>query len=217
MAHDLRTTLSPVYTKLLGLLLKLLPRSISAPALTALLATLASLFKHLLVPSIHLDLLSQTWTSIRQVLPKCLPEIQRAFAEVWGGSVLRRLKSSAREKAVLLMAEGVEGIEDTSAWMFVFACKVRSVSPFYIYTTDIYDAVCIANHAHGDSIHSYPSHKLSLDVFIQRRRHLHTYSSYTNSSYPSCQKCRPIFLGWRVSGHLFLYHRRRAARTGVPP
>lgn len=124
LAHDLRTTLSPVYASLLETLLTFLPRSIAAPALTALLATLSGLFRYLLVPSIHLDLLQQTWSSFHSTLPKCTAEVQRAAAEVWA-SVLRRLKTSAREKAVLLMSTNLTGVEDASAWMLIFACKVR--------------------------------------------------------------------------------------------
>ncbi|KAF9461848.1 hypothetical protein BDZ94DRAFT_790553 [Collybia nuda] len=122
MTHDLRTTLSPAYPDLLGRLLKLLPRSITAPALGVLLETLSTLFKFLLVPSIHFDLLEKTWTAVRDIMPTCLPEVQRAMAEVWG-SVLRRLKTAAREKAVTLLAEKAEGVEDASAWVIVFACK----------------------------------------------------------------------------------------------
>lgn len=123
LAHDLRTTLSPVYADILAKLLDFLPRSIATPALTALLATLSGLFRYLLVPSIHLDLLQQTWTSFHAILPSCSSEVQRAAAEVWA-SVLRRLKTSAREKAVLLMANNLDGVETASAWMLVFACKV---------------------------------------------------------------------------------------------
>ncbi|KAG0701153.1 armadillo-type protein [Suillus ampliporus] len=122
LAHDLRTTLAPSYADLLEVLLRLLPRPIPAPSLTALLATLSGLFKYLLVPSINLDLLDQTWSSFRAVLPTCNSDVQRAAAEVWG-SVLRRLKSVARERAVILMAKNLEGVEDASAWMIVFACK----------------------------------------------------------------------------------------------
>ncbi|KIJ63496.1 hypothetical protein HYDPIDRAFT_133895 [Hydnomerulius pinastri MD-312] len=136
LAHDLRTTLSPVYGDLLAKLLNFLPRPIAAPALTTLLATLSGLFRYLLVPSIHLDLLQQTWSSFHSVLPSCSPEVQRAAAEVWA-SVLRRLKTSAREKAVLLMANNLDGVEDASAWMLVFACKsvsqtVHTTSPSLI-------------------------------------------------------------------------------------
>ncbi|KAG1788657.1 armadillo-type protein [Suillus plorans] len=122
LAHDLRTTLAPSYADLLEVLLRLLPQPISAPSLTALLATLSGLFRYLLVPSINLDLLDQTWSSFRAVLPTCNSDVQRAAAEVWG-SVLRRLKSVARERAVILMAKNLEGVEDASAWMMIFACK----------------------------------------------------------------------------------------------
>ena len=123
LAHDLRTTLSPVYAEILAKLLDFLPRPIATPALTALLVTLSGIFRYLLVPSIHLDLLQQTWSYLHAVLPGCSPEVQRAAAEVWA-SVLRRLKTSAREKAVLLMANNLDGVETASAWMLVFACKV---------------------------------------------------------------------------------------------
>lgn len=129
MTHDLRTTLSPIYTDLLQRLLKLLPRSISAPALTALLETLSVIFKFLLVSSIRLDLLDATWPLIRNVLPKCVSEIQRAVAEVWG-SIIRRLKLAARERAVRLVAETADGLEDASSWIIVLACKVRSLPVF---------------------------------------------------------------------------------------
>jgi len=119
----LRSTLAPSYPDLLKSLLKLLPRSISAPALTALLATLLSLFKYLLIPSTHTQLLETTWSFLRQTLPNCLPEVQRATAEVWGAT-LRRMKAPARERGMVLMAESIEGIEDTAAWVTVFACKV---------------------------------------------------------------------------------------------
>ncbi|KAI9063947.1 hypothetical protein FKP32DRAFT_1603293 [Trametes sanguinea] len=44
LAHDLRTTLAPEYPRILKRLLQLLPRSLSAEALTALLATFTALF-----------------------------------------------------------------------------------------------------------------------------------------------------------------------------
>ncbi|KAG2102831.1 armadillo-type protein [Suillus discolor] len=127
LAHDLRTTLAPSYGDLLEVLLRFLPQPILAPSLTALLATLSGLFRYLLVPSINLDLLDQTWSSFRAVLPTCNSDVQRAAAEVWG-SVLRRLKSVARERAVILMAKNLEGVEDASAWMMIFACKSISQS-----------------------------------------------------------------------------------------
>ncbi|KAJ6513279.1 hypothetical protein C8R45DRAFT_857772 [Mycena sanguinolenta] len=133
ITHDLRMTLSPVYLnpvlpRLLALLLR--SKTISAPALTALLATFTALFKFLLIPaasSTELELLDKTWTCVRDILPRCLPEVQRAMAEVWG-SVLRRLKPEAKEKAVVLLAESVidqsaGDVQDAVAWCAVYACK----------------------------------------------------------------------------------------------
>ena len=124
ITHDLRTTLSPAYTDILTRLLNLLPRSLSPAALTVLLETFSSLFKYLLVPAISTTLLEQTWAGVRAILPNCLPEIQRAMAEVWA-SLLRRLKTTSREKAVVLLAESVVDVEDAMAWIFVYACKVH--------------------------------------------------------------------------------------------
>ncbi|PBK92675.1 hypothetical protein ARMGADRAFT_967204 [Armillaria gallica] len=122
---DLRSTLSPVYTDILHELVALLPRSISAEALTILLSTFSLIFKHLLVSSADPELLEQTWTAVRSILPKCLPEIQRAMAEVLG-ALLRRLKAAAREKITALVAADVTGIDDAAAWLFV--CAFKSVS-----------------------------------------------------------------------------------------
>ncbi|TFK26306.1 U3 snoRNP protein Utp20 [Coprinopsis marcescibilis] len=122
MAHDLRTTIAPAYIDVLQRLLKLLARSISPAAVTTLLETFNSLFRYILVPSIHLELLEQTWGMIKATLPQCIPEIQRAMAEVWG-SVLRKLKTAARTKAVTMLAAEAEIIDDASAWVLVFACK----------------------------------------------------------------------------------------------
>jgi hypothetical protein len=123
MAHNLRTTISPIYTDLLKKLLSLLPRSISPPVLTCLLETLSSLFRYLLIPSFDIALLDQTWYAICQVVTKCLNEAQRAVAEVWG-SCLRQMKKEVREKSVVLLADRMGDIENTSAWVLVFACKV---------------------------------------------------------------------------------------------
>ncbi|KAJ7035036.1 armadillo-type protein [Mycena alexandri] len=122
ITHDLRMTLSPVYLDpVLPRLLALLLRSkiISAPALTALLATFAALFKFLLIPAsstTELQLLEKTWICIRDILPRCLPEVQRAMSEVWGG------------RAVILLAESVieqteSEVQDAAAWCVVYACK----------------------------------------------------------------------------------------------
>lgn len=102
--------------------MNLLRRSISTEALTTLLSTFTLLYKHLLVSSTDPEQLALTWKSVRETLPKCPPEIQRAMAEVWG-ALLRRLKTSGREQAVTLAAADVVGAEDAIAWVFVCACK----------------------------------------------------------------------------------------------
>ncbi|KAJ7227174.1 armadillo-type protein [Mycena pura] len=133
LTHDLQITLSPLYLDpILPRLLALLQRSktITAPALTSLLATLAVVFKFLLVPAstgADLQLLETTWVRIRDALPCCLPDVQRALGEVWGG-VLRRLKPEAKERALLLLCQGVvdssrADVQDAVAWCVVYACK----------------------------------------------------------------------------------------------
>ena len=116
--QDLHTTLSPVYATILDALLQLLARSIPPEVLTTLLSTFAVVFKYLLDAK-----LEETWKAIQYILPKCLAEIQRAFAEVWG-AVLRRLKVAGREKAVLLMVQDLDRVDDAVAWVLVSACKV---------------------------------------------------------------------------------------------
>src|SRR6266403_2601338 len=124
LVHDLRSIILPSYDDLLNRLLRLLSRSISAAALTTLLATFSSLFRHLLVPATEPDLVQRTWKCVCVVLPECNSEVQRAMAEVWG-SLLRRLRASRREVAVEVMASDLAGVEDACAWAYVFACKVR--------------------------------------------------------------------------------------------
>jgi U3 small nucleolar RNA-associated protein 20 len=121
--HDLRSIILPSYDDLLNGLLRLLPRPISAAALTMLLTTFSTLFKYLLVPATEPDILQRTWERVRIVLPECNSEVQRAMAEVWG-SLLRRLRASRREVAVEIIAEDLSGVEDACAWIYIFACKV---------------------------------------------------------------------------------------------
>ncbi|KAI0302300.1 armadillo-type protein [Multifurca ochricompacta] len=120
--HDLRSIVLPSYNDLLHHLLQLLRRSIPAAALTTLLATFTSLFKHVLVTSNEPHILERTWKLVRIVLPECNSEVQRAMAEVWG-SLLRRLRASRREAAVELMAEDLSGVEGACTWAYIFTCK----------------------------------------------------------------------------------------------
>ena len=191
MTHDLRTTLSPIYADLLKKLLSLLPRSISPPVLTCLLETLSSLFRYLLIPSINLALLDQTWDAISQVLPKCLGEIQRAVAEVWG-SCLRRMKKEAREKSVVLLADRTGDIEDTSAWALVFACKVCIVIICFKYKFIHTSTVCITNIAHIDVLNIYASPRLLSLRKLKYKYDIHTHSPKLDCSSSSCEKCGTV-------------------------
>lgn len=117
LIHDLRTTLAPLHTDILKQTLRLLPRSLSAQTHTMLLETFSALFKYLLIP---LETTDEAWSAFLDVVPKCNPEVQRAVAELWG-SILRRLKSGAREKITLAIIASAN--PDVSAWVFVSACK----------------------------------------------------------------------------------------------
>jgi hypothetical protein len=140
--------------RLLVLLLR--SKTISAPALTALLTAFTALFKFPLIPassSTELELLEKTWTCIRDILPRCLPEVQRAMSEAWGG-VLWRLKPEVKERAVVMLAQSVVDknageVQDAIAWCVIYACKVRQ--PFLSYFLSAY-------------IFSSPSRKLSIHV-----------------------------------------------------
>lgn len=212
MAHDLRTTLSPVYPDLLTRLLKLLPRSITAPALGILLETLSTLFKFLLVPSIHLDLLERTWIAVREILPTCLPEVQRAMAEVWG-SVLRRLKTAARDKAVTLLAEKAEGVEDASAWVIVFACKVRH--------TNLHTHLILI-HCHSvrlpDPTYSHHfDHGTAIDRALSKQRSradIHAHPARPDLPDPPRQKRGPILSSRGPTGPP-IYHSLEGHRHGT--
>jgi len=127
MAHDLRTTISPVYPSFLQQLLALLPRTISALALTSLLETLSSLSGYLLILAVNPNLLKETWNKVSSVLPKCSVEIQRAITEVWGG-VLRKLKPGPREEA----KKECRDAEDASVWVVVFASQVPRSFNFFV-------------------------------------------------------------------------------------
>lgn len=196
MAHDLRTTLSPIYSDAVQKILSLLTRSISASALTALLETLSSLFRYLLVPAINFKLLEETWDMVTSILPKCLGEIQRAFAEVWGNT-LRRLKAGPRERAMTLLAERVEGLEDASAWVVVFACKVGSIlflicDRFANYSLP----VRLPDTPYMLSFNLHTNFVIS-SVYTKSCADAHAVTAVVDCAYSSCQKCRPVCLPGR--------------------
>jgi U3 small nucleolar RNA-associated protein 20 len=160
-AHDLRSIILPSYDDLLDRLLRFLPRPVSSAALTTLLATLSSLFKHLLVPATESDIVQRTWRCVSVVLPECNSEVQRAMAEVWG-SLLRRLRASRREVAVEVMASDLGGVEDACAWAYIFACKV--CTGVYLSGKSLMNyprLVRVANTSYSYSIHSCTASPIS--------------------------------------------------------
>lgn len=125
---DLRSTLSPSYATILKSLLHFFPRNISPDSLTALIETLATLFKHSLPYSSEDDFseVDSTWEELCSTVVKCKPEIQRALGEVWPG-VLRRLKKDARCRMVrkMLGTSNDLDVADFISWCLVSTCKVR--------------------------------------------------------------------------------------------
>ncbi|KAG6860769.1 hypothetical protein C0995_007801 [Termitomyces sp. Mi166 len=176
MAHDLRTTLSPIYSDVLTHLLKLLPRFISAPALTALLETFSALFKFLLVPSP--DLLEETWEQLRATLRNCFPEIRRAMAEVWG-SILRRFKPAVRAKAVNLLTAHVEGAEDAVAWIIVSACKSVSQT-LHTATPSIFSQLLEAHLSNEDTENTYILIRRTLTALIHHVKNSTAFAPLTD-------------------------------------
>jgi U3 small nucleolar RNA-associated protein 20 len=192
LVHDIRTTLSPSYEEILSHLVALLPQRISADAITALLASFSALFKHVLIPSGDLQLAERTWAYFKNILPKCNSEVQRATAEVWG-TTLRKIKSASRAALVQLLVTDLNGIEDMSAWTFVFACKVCAQASLVIACLDILLAiVCRTEPSYCHPIDFWIVIELSLDL-REWGSDLHPYSSSVNSSYAPCQVCRTIF------------------------
>ena len=130
---------------MLSRLLKLLPRSLHAETLTALLETLSALFKYVLIPS---DTMDHVWTHFVEVLPKCNPEVQRVVSELWGNA-LRRMKSAARESCVVTILNNASA--DVGAWIFVTACKVGTVR-----FANVLDAHICTPVRFADIAHHYP-------------------------------------------------------------
>lgn len=126
LVEDLRTIIAPDYEAITDCLFELLPRRLEPEILSALLGSLTTVFKHVLVPGISdlesTDILSSTWSRLRATLMKCNPEVQRAVAEMWS-SLLRRLKKDDRERCVRLMIGSAHDSGDFIAWSFVFTAK----------------------------------------------------------------------------------------------
>ncbi|KAL5531823.1 UTP20 [Sanghuangporus sanghuang] len=126
LVEDIRTTLYPAYESIISCLFDLLMRRRSPEVLTALLASLTSVFKYVMIPSVpesnNTDVLSTTWTYLSTTLVKCNSEVQRAVAEVWS-SVLRRLRKGDQQQCVGLMMVSARELNDFVTWSFVFTAK----------------------------------------------------------------------------------------------
>ncbi|KAG8958312.1 U3 snoRNP protein [Tulasnella sp. 419] len=134
LTHDLRSTLVPQYPTLLSTTTSLFSRSLTPETLTTLLSTLSSLFRYILSSSPQL--LPTSFHAIRLAMIDSRAkvgggvageELQRMIAEVWG-SVLRKVKSAHREQAIRLLADGLEGCEEGTAWCLIYAAKAPSHS-----------------------------------------------------------------------------------------
>ncbi|KAL5498462.1 UTP20 [Sanghuangporus vaninii] len=126
LVEDIQLTLYPAYESIISCLFDILIRRRSPEVLTALLASLTSVFKYVMIPSAsesnNTGVLSTTWTYLSTTLVKCNPEVQRAVAEVWS-SVLRRLRKGDRQQCVGLMMVSARGLNEFVAWSFVFTAK----------------------------------------------------------------------------------------------
>jgi hypothetical protein len=73
------------------------------------------------------------------------------------------MKKEAREKAIVLLADRNADIEDASAWILVFACKVcmlahlLSINPLTVHS----HSVCISNIAHVYTLDIHTSTRIS--------------------------------------------------------
>lgn len=126
LAHDLRTTMVPMYLSLIQELLPLLLRKLNPAAFEELLATLLAIFKYILIPSLPSTNLRDTWQQLRRPFIESSPDGCRMLGELWG-AVVRRLTSDERTKLVSMMVYSLfdePELRDGIAWVFVTACQV---------------------------------------------------------------------------------------------
>jgi U3 small nucleolar RNA-associated protein 20 len=126
LAHDLRTTMMPMYLPIIQELLPLLLRKLNPAASEELLATLLAIFKYILIPSLPSAMLRDTWRQLRHPFIESSKDGRRMLGEVWG-AVIRRLPSDERTKLVSMMLYSLleePELRDSIAWAFVAACQV---------------------------------------------------------------------------------------------
>lgn len=163
--HDLRSTILPMYPTLLNTLIPLLQRKIDTSALTELLATLATLFKYVLIPPLSSPspststssapippVLSLTWKSLLPALAHVNDETRRMVGQVWG-STLRRMKLEMRDVCSLMMLDSLSGnnpdnddegeyeeLRDGITWVLVEACQAQNRT-FHLCAPKLVDCV----------------------------------------------------------------------------
>lgn len=127
LLHDLRSTVTPMYTAILNELVPLLLRKLDTLALSELLTTLVTFFKYVLIPSLpSLTLLALTWKQLLRPFEEGDDQSRRMLGEVWGAT-LRRMKADHRETCVRMMMESLRenhSLRDGIAWVVVEACQV---------------------------------------------------------------------------------------------
>ncbi|KAG8917737.1 U3 snoRNP protein, partial [Tulasnella sp. 417] len=154
LAHDLRTTLLPSYPALLTAVLDILPSTNVQPTtadpssstqppksarplptpntIKTLLTTLSALFRYILLPNAK-QLLRPSWLLVKQTMLAVVrrkgagmsgEEIERTLAEVWGGSVMRKLKGrEVQQEAVDFLVEACVEQAEGVTWIWVSAIQ----------------------------------------------------------------------------------------------
>ncbi|KIO30035.1 hypothetical protein M407DRAFT_225741 [Tulasnella calospora MUT 4182] len=154
LAHDLRTTLLPSYPALLTAVLDILPSTNIQPTtadpssstqppksarplptpntIKTLLTTLSSLFRYILLPNAK-QLLHPSWLLVKQTMLSVVrrkgagisgEEIERTLAEVWGGSVIRKLKGKeVQQEAVDLLVDACGEQAEGITWIWASAIQ----------------------------------------------------------------------------------------------
>ena len=128
ITDDLRAALSPLYTDLLSCILNHLSRSISPTALPALSEMFSSLFKFLLVPAVSTTFLKWTLGEGRGGSARLSRTVCKQSKGQWRRFGRHSCGSRRRlhvRRRLLYSQEGVIGVGDATARVFVYACKVH--------------------------------------------------------------------------------------------
>ncbi|KAF8706717.1 Down-regulated in metastasis, partial [Rhizoctonia solani] len=135
LMYDLRQTLFPIASQLLGTLLGLLPRKLPPDSLELLLTALTTHLKYLVVT--NPSLLESSWSLfLHAATASTQPSHVRMLAEVWG-HLLRKLKKPEKEQAVQILVASLNDAPDFGAWCVVEATRAKQAQGIYTTATDI--------------------------------------------------------------------------------